>query len=263
MTSKRISNNLLSGKVPKTPSANADPNRHTFLDLNNAEPDLGLPAGNAYILSGNTNGTRYWANAQSSITANTVSNPLQPNITLLGTLSNLAVAGNITTNGITISTSGVFGNALQAQGGIQNTIIGNVAPSSATFTAITIIGGNGSGNLIANGITINNSGTFGTTLSAVGGLQSTPIGDISPSTGVFTALTIIGGNGSGNLIANGLTINNSGTFGTTLYAGGGLQNTVIGSSTPAAGTFTSVTITGAGGSGNLTVGGSEITPPEQ
>ena len=39
--SKKISDNIISGRVPKTPSANADPGRYTYLNLQNAEPDLG------------------------------------------------------------------------------------------------------------------------------------------------------------------------------------------------------------------------------
>ena len=35
--------NRLSGKVVKTPSTEADPDRYDFLDLANAEPDLGVP----------------------------------------------------------------------------------------------------------------------------------------------------------------------------------------------------------------------------
>jgi hypothetical protein len=54
--------NRLSGKVVKIPSAEADPDRYEFLDLPNAEPDLGVPTLNNAISTSNTNGQRVWVN---------------------------------------------------------------------------------------------------------------------------------------------------------------------------------------------------------
>lgn len=54
--------NRLSGKVEKTPSIEADPERYDFLDLSNAEPDLGVPTLNNAISTSNTSGERVWVN---------------------------------------------------------------------------------------------------------------------------------------------------------------------------------------------------------
>jgi hypothetical protein len=54
--------NRLSGKVEKTPSAEADPDRYEFLNLQNAEPDLGVPTTNNAIATSSTNGQRVWVN---------------------------------------------------------------------------------------------------------------------------------------------------------------------------------------------------------
>ena len=54
--------NRLSGRVEKTPSTEADPNRYEFLDLQNAEPDLGVPTTNNAIATSGTNGQRVWVN---------------------------------------------------------------------------------------------------------------------------------------------------------------------------------------------------------
>jgi hypothetical protein len=54
--------NRLSGKVDKTPSTEADPDRYDFLDLSNAEPDLGVPTLNNAISTSNTTGERVWVN---------------------------------------------------------------------------------------------------------------------------------------------------------------------------------------------------------
>lgn len=54
--------NRLSGKVAKTPSTEADPDRYDFLDLANAEPDLGVPNMDNAIAASNTTGERVWVN---------------------------------------------------------------------------------------------------------------------------------------------------------------------------------------------------------
>ena len=94
-------NRLSSAVVPATPE-NLDPNRYSFLTLNNAEPNLGSAAGNNYILTSNVDGTRYLkqigtilkAGQGIGITADGEIS-VQPNINL-----NIDVA-NITRTGVT------------------------------------------------------------------------------------------------------------------------------------------------------------------
>jgi hypothetical protein len=57
--------NRLSGKVAKTPSTEADPDRYEFLDLGNAEPDLGVPTMDNAISTSTTTGERVWVNLSS------------------------------------------------------------------------------------------------------------------------------------------------------------------------------------------------------
>lgn len=54
--------NRLSRKVVKTPSVEADPERYQFLDLENAEPDLGVPTMDNAISTSTTTGERVWVN---------------------------------------------------------------------------------------------------------------------------------------------------------------------------------------------------------
>jgi hypothetical protein len=54
--------NRLSGKVAKTPSKEADPDRYEFLDLGNAEPDLGVPTMDNAISTSTATGERVWVN---------------------------------------------------------------------------------------------------------------------------------------------------------------------------------------------------------
>ena len=51
---------LVSGKVVKVPSANVSADRYQFLELAEAEPDLGLPPSNNYALSSDPQGNRKW-----------------------------------------------------------------------------------------------------------------------------------------------------------------------------------------------------------
>ena len=50
----------LSGKV-RTATGNISADRYNFLQLSQAEPNLGLPGALGYYLRGDPNGTRYWS----------------------------------------------------------------------------------------------------------------------------------------------------------------------------------------------------------
>ena len=53
---------LISSKVKKTPSYQVSEDRYNFLQLSEAEPDLGIPEGDDFLLSSNMNGERSWIN---------------------------------------------------------------------------------------------------------------------------------------------------------------------------------------------------------
>ena len=163
------------------------------------------------------------------------------NTIVSGTLSvsgGTTYTGNITVNGLTVNTSAVVGTTLQALGGIQNTPIGNVTPSTALFTTV-----GSSGNTTVSALTVNGSATVGSTLGVVGningtgatlsgsivttgagqhlgGLQATPIGNASASTGQFTTVSA-----TGNITGAALTVNGSATIGTTLGVTGNINGT--------------------------------------
>lgn len=115
----------------------------------------------------------------------------QPNITSLGTLIGLDISGTLVISNATESENSSTGSVKFA-GGLG--VAGNV--NIGRHLGVT-------GNIRATGI------------------QSTPIGSQTPSTGVFTSLT-----------ADTLNV-----------AGGGLNGVAIGQSTPAAGTFTTLITT--------------------
>jgi len=51
---------LLSGKVKKVSPTEVSPERYEFLELSEAEPDLGVPPGPGYFITSDTDGNRAW-----------------------------------------------------------------------------------------------------------------------------------------------------------------------------------------------------------
>jgi hypothetical protein len=176
------------------------------------------------------------------------------NLTVVGTASISGASsygGNITAAGLTSNGSITAITTFSALGGIQNTPIGNATTSTAAFTTVSAatIGNSGAahigatstltGNAVSAGLTVNSSGTFGTTVRALGGIQATPIGNGTASTGQFTTLSA-----TGNITGAGLTSNGSITAASTISATGGLQATPIGNGTASTGNFTTIGATG-------------------
>lgn len=165
-------------------------------------------------------------------------------LTIDGGLQNTPVGnatpntGNFTTltAGTSFNTSGTATvNAVISNGAIQGTTISG--SGVGTFASVvsngaiqgTTIGG--SGNATVSGLTVNNSATVGTTLSALAGIQSTPIGNVTAASGAFTTLNATGAitgastlTTTGAATVNALTSNTSITGATMSITG----NAVIG-----------------------------------
>jgi len=92
---------LLSGRVKKVSGSQLNPARYKYLDLSNAEPDLGLPGSDGSVLISTNTGTRVWTHTLTNIT-----------LTSATVTNNLYVNGDVYSNGgsplytprITIST---------------------------------------------------------------------------------------------------------------------------------------------------------------
>ena len=189
----------------------------TSSGLNNANIVVGLTAnvvlGNI-ILAGNGSAGIFYANGSvfsggGGGTPGGVNGQLQYNN--LGVFAGAAGATfngtNVSVTGFNVNNSATIGTTLGVSGGIQNTPIGNTTPSTALFTTV-----GSSGNATVSALTVNANATIGTTLGVTGnvngssitltgsltargpgdfdgGLQSTPIGNASASTGVFTSVS--------------------------------------------------------------------------
>ena len=169
---------LISGRVAKVPSANVSADRYEFLDISQAEPDLGLPPVSGYVLAANANGTRFWTNpaaaaagaAQFADTAGSANVSLLANVanTVL-TISNFSTANLIegtnlyftnarvvsavtpllTTSNVFEGTNQYFTNARVLVGVTTGTIAGSLNLTGNITGANNIIVGSGAGGYIS------------------------------------------------------------------------------------------------------------------
>lgn len=80
---------ILSGKVKKTPPTQVSLDRYNYLELSQAEPDLGVPSVNGYILSSTTEGVRSWVSAGQPV-----------NVDSAVTFQSLTITGTLTHGGL-------------------------------------------------------------------------------------------------------------------------------------------------------------------
>lgn len=140
----------------------------------------------------------------------------------ISSAGNIWVGGNIISTGTITSTGSGTVSSLRVNNAAtigttlivsSSTTLNSLAVNTFAAIGTTLVA---SGNATVQALTVNASSTIGTTLRAAGGLQNTPIGNVTASSGQFT----------------------------TLSALGGLQNTPIGNATASTANLTSVTVTG-------------------
>lgn len=131
---------LISGRVKKVPAANADPNRYNWLNLQNAEPDLGVPTSNGSFFTSDSNGSRSWSNTiVVSSNVATIKSLVVTETSNLGPVGNITIIGGssgqvLTTDGVgNLSWSTVSGNG---GGGGANITVDNFTGNGVqtTFT---------------------------------------------------------------------------------------------------------------------------------
>ena len=234
-----------------------------------------LTAGNANLgnaVSANYFIGNFYGTANTATTAGTVTTAAQPNITSVGTLSSLAVTGNITAGNANL------GNALSA----NYLTVNNNANVTGNLTAgnITTSGGSGGSISGANSITANyfiGNGALLTDLPAgysnadVANYLPTYTGNLSAGNANITSnLTVANANVTGNLSAGTVSVG-AGSGGNITGANLVSANFFTGTLTTAAqpnitsvGTLTSLAVTGNATAGNVyansgTIGASLLT----
>ncbi len=112
---------LFSGKIKKKTGTALDGSRYEYLDVSQAEPDLGIPLSDNSVLIANTSGQRFWSNTLTDITlagtvisSGTVTGDLLPSITNTFNLGRADLrfktlfvsSATLDIGGVTISSSG-------------------------------------------------------------------------------------------------------------------------------------------------------------
>ena len=97
----------------------------------------------------------------------------------------ITTTGTATLNALTVNNAATVGTTLTVGGtATVNALVSNGAIQGTTLS--------GSGNATVAALTVNASAVVGTTLRAVAGIQATPIGNVTASSGAFTTLTSSG-----------------------------------------------------------------------
>jgi hypothetical protein len=235
---------LISGTIKKTPSANADPNRYTWLNLQNAEPDLGVPSSNGSLFVSSTTGTRSWTDtitiAGAVATINTLTVSGNSN---LGSNSNIKISGGspgqfLVSDG---SNNLIWSSAaISTASGISNDQSSVVMAAPNGNIAMTVAG-------TSNVVVVSSTGAIVTGNVSVNGLITAA--NITANTGIFTGngagLSAIAGANVTGTVANATTATTAGTV--TTNAQPNITST---------GTLTNLTVSGnANITGNLVTGG--------
>jgi hypothetical protein len=182
----------------------------------------------------------YAISVTSANTADTVTANAQPNITSVGTLSSLAVTGNVTSGNVYANSGTIGAQILKGEGGnisnIQGANVSGAVTSATTATTAGTVTTNAQPN-------ITSVGTL-TVLAVDGNITAA---NITANTGVFT------GNGSGLSAIAGANVTGTVSSATTATT----ADTVTTNAQPnitSVGTLTSLSITGNLSSGNANLG---------
>jgi len=254
------------------------------------------------VLSADSTFTPQYPIDNPGVGSSTVFPTIGPGITFANTIQNIGLTATLNGNVLSPTSGVVVVNTLPATaiftgnllGNINGNVYGNVLASnilSTNFTSTNIYGtvqtaaqpnitslGTLTSLNVSGPVTFATLPTYGGVSLATQGssasfskIDNTPIGVITPSTGSFTNLTssgTISGTGFTNIFASppsagiGTTVPQAGVF-TTLRANN-LDYTTIGSTSAAAGSFTSLSVSGAttlngavsfGSASSLTLGG--------
>lgn len=174
-------------------------------------------------------------------------------LNVVGT-NGVAVTTNATTNTLFINTGSSIAdltvtNSLVVNpvttGAMNNIVIGAVTPKAGTFTTLTATS---TVNLNSSNATITLSptgtGTITIAPATTGSMNNVTIGNVTPAAATFTTLTATGNiNMSGNNATVTISPVGTGTLIVNPTVTGNINNVSIGSTTAAAGRFTTLTMT--------------------
>jgi hypothetical protein len=176
---------LLSGRVKKKSGDNLDPGRYEYIDLNQAEPDLNLPATDFSVLTSLTTGTRIWSSILFADTSTvSITSTASATSTYTGALvvgggvgiaENLWVGGQLHVNNLVLNANSLAEYiTLQkvTDAGFTTTnrinVVNTTSSTSTDSGAVTISGGVGIGeNLYVKGVVSAEGGFLGLNANAI------------------------------------------------------------------------------------------------
>jgi hypothetical protein len=206
----------------------------------------------------------------------TLSTAYQPNVTGLGTLSNLTVSGT-TTAGLVNAATLATGNA-QISGGVINST--PISGSTGVFTTMTTANAQISGGAITSTPISGSTGSFTTLAATTGTVTNLTSGNvaltggtitgtpISGSTGAFTTMSTSGAATVNSLVTANAQVTGGAITGTPISGSTGSFTTLVAATSTVTGQFTAnaniastststgsiVVIGGVGVSGNVNIG---------
>ena len=140
---------LFSGKIKKLTGGNLTVDRYEYLDVSQAEPDLGLPTSDGQLLVGYVDGIRVWSNTITNavlVGVNTVTGTLVISNTATSTSSNsgaLVVAGGVGIGGaLYVNTTSFVAGAEIITTATVNQYANQTILTAGTDTAISTSTGN-------------------------------------------------------------------------------------------------------------------------
>lgn len=140
---------IKSGKVKKTPPSGVSAGRYDFLSLAEAEPDLGVPADDGYILTSSAEGVRSWLTSSSLIGPTGPTGPQGPQGTSITFIGSVATVGNLPGSGNNLNDAYIVdadGDLYIWDGDSWNNvgqIVGPQGPTGPTGAASTVTGPSG------------------------------------------------------------------------------------------------------------------------
>jgi hypothetical protein len=140
---------LISGRVHKVPSANVSAERYQFLEISEAEPDLGLPSQLGQVFTSDLSGNRYWVRLDTANVTETT-NQYFTNVRVLQ-----AVDPKLTTANVTELTNQYFTNVRVLQAVDPKLTTANVTElTNLYFTAERAIAALQGNNVVVNNLTV-------------------------------------------------------------------------------------------------------------